>query len=120
VASRALVVPSVAEGLPVVLAESLALARPVIASAIGGIPELVETGIDGWLVPPHSVAELAHAMRVVLEAAPEELMRMGRAGRERVRALHDVSAAAAQLARLFGATAAQPDSPVACCGQLAP
>lgn len=106
-ASRALVVPSLAEGLPVVLAESLALARPVIASAIGGIPELVETGVNGWLVSPNSTSELARAMRVVLDAPPEELTRMGRAGRERVRALHDVATAAVQLAHLFSRSAAQ-------------
>jgi glycosyltransferase involved in cell wall biosynthesis len=105
-ASRALVLPSVAEGLPVVLAESLALARPVIASSVGGIPELVESGVDGWLVPPFSSTRLAQAMRVVLDTRPEDLTRMGHAGRERVRARHDVAMAATQLARLFGNTTA--------------
>lgn len=49
--SRALVLPSFAEGLPIVIMESLAQGRPVISTYIAGIPELVEPGVNGWLVP---------------------------------------------------------------------
>ena len=50
-ASRALVLASFAEGLPVVIMEALALGRPVISTWVAGIPELVESGKCGWLVP---------------------------------------------------------------------
>src|SRR5208283_1487037 len=50
-AARALVLPSFAEGLPVVIMEAMALRRPVLSTYVGGIPELVRAGIDGWLVP---------------------------------------------------------------------
>src|SRR5690348_8438632 len=50
-AARALVLPSFAEGLPVVIMEAMALGRPVISTFVAGIPELVHTGEHGWLVP---------------------------------------------------------------------
>ncbi|MFX6230642.1 glycosyltransferase, partial [Acinetobacter baumannii] len=56
--SRALVLPSFAEGLPVVVMEALALSRPVISTRIAGIPELVEDGVNGWVVAPGSVDAL--------------------------------------------------------------
>ena len=98
--SRALVLPSFAEGLPVVLMEALALGRPVITTAVAGIPELVD-GECGWVVPAGSVDALAEAMRTALATPTDQLERMGRVGRERVRAQHDVMAEAEQLAKLF-------------------
>lgn len=99
--SRAVVLPSFAEGLPVVLMEALALGRPVISTAIAGIPELVETGVVGWLIRPGSVPALVDAMRAALDTPVGALDKMGRAGAIRVRANHDVDQAAAALARLF-------------------
>lgn len=87
-ASRALVHPSYAEGLPVAIMESLALARPVVATYVGGIPELVRPGVDGWLVPAGDAEALADAMRAAITADPLDLTRMGRSGRERLRELH--------------------------------
>ena len=66
--ARALVLPSFAEGLPVVIMEAFALGRPVISTYIAGIPELVEPGACGWLVPAGSVDALARAMREALPA----------------------------------------------------
>lgn len=100
-AARALVVPSFSEGLPVVLMEAMALRRPCIASQITGIPELVKQGVTGWLVPAGDEEELADAIAAALDAAPAELDRMGRAGAERVAAMHDASAEAARLVELF-------------------
>ena len=97
----AMVLPSFAEGLPVVIMEAFALGRPVIATAIAGIPELVESGISGWLVPAGSVDALAAAMRGVLAAAPEQLSDMGRAGFARVRERHDQRKEAQKLEALI-------------------
>lgn len=103
-ASRALVLASRSEGLPVVIMEAMALARPVIATDVGGIAELVvheEPEKNGWLVPPGDERALASAMRDVLERAPSELDAMGRRGAARVAAMHDASAEACKLAELF-------------------
>jgi len=101
VASRAMVMPSFAEGLPVVLMEALALERPVISTYIAGIPELVEPGVNGWLVPAGSTDRLARAMRAVLEAPLEQLREMGRAGREVVRCRHDTTVEVGKLEALI-------------------
>jgi glycosyltransferase involved in cell wall biosynthesis len=100
-ASRALVLPSFAEGLPIVLMEALALHRPVIATQVAGIPELVEHGVNGWLVPPGSVDALCRALHEVLRASPLELSEMGKAGARRVRERHDASSSVAALEALF-------------------
>ncbi len=82
--SRALVLCSFAEGLPVVIMEALALGRPVLATRITGIVELVKEGENGWLVTPSSVDELTDAMREVIHTDVDRLEEMGMAGRERV------------------------------------
>ena len=106
--SRALVLPSFAEGLPVVVMEALALGRPVITSALAGTPELVETGVNGWLVPAGSVEGLVRAMRSALSAAPARLEEMGRAGAALVAKLHDAGREAGRLKSLFETAAAGP------------
>jgi glycosyltransferase involved in cell wall biosynthesis len=102
--ARALVLPSVAEGLPVVLMEAMARGRPVIATDVGGVPELVEPGVSGWLVPARAIEPLAAAMREALAAPAAVLERLGRTGAARVARQHDVGAAAAALAQLFDAS----------------
>ncbi len=99
--SRALVLPSFAEGLPVVLMEALALARPVVSTYVAGIPELVEPGRSGWLVPPGAVEELTAALREVLQADPKTLSAMGEQGRSRVVQQHNAATEARKLAALF-------------------
>jgi glycosyltransferase involved in cell wall biosynthesis len=99
--SRILVLSSFTEGIPVVLMEAFASGRPVIATYVGGIPELVVPGENGWLVPASSVDELALALQAALAAPTEELQRMGARGRARVRARHSVEAEARTLAELF-------------------
>lgn len=106
VAARVLVQPSFAEGLPVVLMEALALGRPVISTFVAGIPELVEDGLDGWLVPAGSVAALCSAMRAAIRASPAELERLGRAGRARVLARHEVRTEVGALLELLEASCA--------------
>lgn len=75
--------PSTAEGLPFVLLESLALARPIVATRVGGIPEIVVDGETGLLVPPHDPAALADAVLRLL-SNPAEAARLGEQGRWRV------------------------------------
>lgn len=99
-AARALVLPSFAEGLPVVLMEALAVGRPVIATAIAGVPELVDAR-NGWLIPCGSVEALAAAMSAALDAAPERLQAMGAVGRARVAIGHDPDINAGKLAALL-------------------
>lgn len=96
-ASRALVLPSFAEGLPVVIMEALALGRPALTTYIAGIPELVEPGVCGWLVPAGSVEALAAAMLEALTMPVERLARMGEEGRRRIRASHDARTATEPL-----------------------
>ena len=99
--SRALVLPSFAEGLPVVIMEAFALGRAVVSTTIAGIPELVVPKENGWLVPAGNVAELAVAMRAVIDAPPEQLDEMGRCGQKRVRQSYLASTEAMNLLALL-------------------
>lgn len=100
-AARALVLPSFAEGLPVVIMEALALERPVISTYVAGIPELVEPGVCGWLVPAGDAEALANAMQTALAAPREQLEKMGKAGAQRVAERHDAATEARKLVSLF-------------------
>ncbi|EUB97719.1 glycosyl transferase group 1 [Rhizobium sp. CF080] len=94
--AKALVLPSFAEGLPVVLMESMALKCPVISTYIAGIPELVQPD-NGWLVPAGDLEALTGAMRQALFASDVELFRKGEAGRRRTLERHDINRSAAAL-----------------------
>jgi colanic acid/amylovoran biosynthesis glycosyltransferase len=100
-AARALVLPSFAEGLPVVLMEAMSLGRPVISTFVAGIPELIIPGEHGWLVPAGDAETLASAMQACLDAPLETITRMGEASRAKVLERHDVDKEAAKLAGLF-------------------
>ena len=73
------------EGIPVALMEAMASARAVVSTSISGIPELVEHGVSGLLVPPSDPIALADAMRTLLEDR-ERARKMGVRGQEKVRA----------------------------------
>lgn len=117
--SRGLVLPSFAEGLPMVIMESLALGRPVVSTYVGGIPELVEPGVCGWLVPAGSIEPLVDALRAILTASPERLAEMGRAGSARVDERHDSAKEVAKLAALFRRSVAEA-RPVSTARELEP
>ena len=104
-AARALVLPSFAEGLPVVIMEAMALRRPVLTTYVAGIPELVRQGENGWLFPAGEVEALAAAMADCLAQPVEVLQRMGEAAWQRVVERHDIDTEAARLADLFKAQA---------------
>ncbi|HZT03157.1 MAG TPA: glycosyltransferase [Steroidobacteraceae bacterium] len=108
-ASRALVLPSFAEGLPVVLMEAMALRRPVLTTYVAGIPELVRHGESGWLFPAGSVEHLAQAMEDCLSRRPEELQTMGEAAQRQVVAQHSIDTEVAKLAQLFNTPVAVTD-----------
>ena len=81
-ASRLIALPSLSEGLPVVVLEAMALGKPVVATDAGGTGEAVLDGVTGMLVPPRNAAALAAALLRVLD--DEQLAeRMGQAGRRR-------------------------------------
>jgi colanic acid/amylovoran biosynthesis glycosyltransferase len=114
--SRAMVLPSFAEGLPVVIMEAMALRRPVITTYVAGIPELVRHGENGWLLPAGSVHELAEAMADCLSRSSEEIQKMGDAAHDRAIARHSIDTEVRKLAKLFGSegSAATPlDEPLA-------
>jgi glycosyltransferase involved in cell wall biosynthesis len=100
-AARALVLPSFAEGLPMVIMEAMALKRPIISTFVAGIPELVRPGEHGWLVASGDVDALADAMQACLDAPVEMLASMGESAHKRVLERHSVDTQAAQLGKLF-------------------
>jgi glycosyltransferase involved in cell wall biosynthesis len=100
-AARALVLPSFAEGLPVVIMEAMALRRPVLSTFVAGIPELVVPGETGWLFPAGSLEDLVAALEDCVARSEDDMERLARAGYERVKALHSVDLEAAKLGKLF-------------------
>ena len=97
--------PSFAEGVPVVMMEAMAMGLPVVATRVMGVPELVEEGVTGRLVPPGRADLLAEAIRA-LARDPAERVRLGERGREKVAAEFDVHGSALRLERLFAGVGA--------------
>ena len=98
--ARAFVLPSFAEGLPVVIMEALALARPVVTTAIAGIPELVDSEC-GWVIPAGSEDALVEALSRALRASADELAAKGECGRTRVHQMHDAGKNALLMSALM-------------------
>jgi glycosyltransferase involved in cell wall biosynthesis len=99
-AADALVLPSFAEGVPVVLMEAMAAGKPVIATPVGGVGELVKDGMSGYLVPPGDAETLADRI-LLLADDPNLRARMGATGRAWVRAEFDIRTEAARIGALF-------------------
>jgi glycosyltransferase involved in cell wall biosynthesis len=95
-----LVLPSVTEGLPLIILEAMAAARPVVAAAVGGVPEVVEDGVTGILVRPGDEHALADAVSRLI-AAPDMARFMGRAGRKRVQEHFTVSGMVRRTEKLY-------------------
>lgn len=101
--SRALVLASFAEGLPVVIMEAMSLGRPVVSTYVAGIPELVLDGENGWLAPAGDLDRLADCLRRCLEADADRLLSMGSRARERAIKRHAIDLQAERLKGLFDA-----------------
>ena len=93
--------PSFSEGLPIVFMESMALGRPVIATAIAGHPELIETGVNGWLVPAGDRSFIVEAMKSAAALDQKAWQEMGRCAKLTAQQRHSVDESAKQLTQLF-------------------
>jgi glycosyltransferase involved in cell wall biosynthesis len=96
------VLPSFAEGVPVVLMEALASGVPVVATRVAGVGELVEDGVSGYLVPPGDPTPLAEGIAKLIED-PVLRSRFGAAGRAKVEREFDVRREAARLRGILSA-----------------
>jgi len=97
--------------LPVVLMEALASARPVIATQVAGVSELVEDGVNGFVVSPGDEEALADRIGRLADD-PDLRVRMGLAGRDKVHAEFDARQEAARIGALFagqGGSAPRPE-----------
>ncbi len=88
------------EGMPNVILEAMAAARPVVATRVGGVPELVEDGVTGYLIEPGDVDGFASAVRRLLDD-PGLAEKMGRAGREKIEREFGCEQAVQRLADLY-------------------
>jgi glycosyltransferase involved in cell wall biosynthesis len=96
----AMILPSASEGTPVSAIEALAAGRPVVATRVGGVPDVVRDGVDGFLVEPGDTSAMAERLRQL--AADRELgARMGEAGRERVLPRYAVERLVDDVDRLY-------------------
>jgi glycosyltransferase involved in cell wall biosynthesis len=100
-AGRALVLPSFAEGLPMVIMEAFAVGRPVISTYIAGIPELVRDRENGWLIPAGNTEALTVAMAEALAKSEDQLAVMAQAGREMTHTNHRTTTEVDTLEKLF-------------------
>lgn len=87
--AQALVLPSLAEGLPMALLEGMAMALPAVVSSVGAMPEVVRDGVDGFVIPADDAPALAAALDR-LSTMPVERQRLGLSAAERCRALYGV------------------------------
>jgi glycosyltransferase involved in cell wall biosynthesis len=97
--ARALVLPSLSEALGRVVLEAMACATPVVGTRVGGIPELIEDGVNGYLVPPGDVEALADRLERLFSS--NEVDAMGQRGREMARGMFSTDSYVAGYRRLI-------------------
>jgi glycosyltransferase involved in cell wall biosynthesis len=106
-----LCLPSRSDNLPLAILEAMARARPVIASTAGGIPELVEDGVTGWLVAPGDIRGLAGAIDRAV-GAPDELRALGRRGWEKAKRQYDWQLIGPEVEALYRSLCGRPGAPI--------
>jgi glycosyltransferase involved in cell wall biosynthesis len=99
-ASDVVVNPSDFEGLPLVLLEAMSLARPIVATAVGGVPGLIESGLTGLLVPPGDGARLGAGIEQLL-SDPIKAGEMARTGRDEVLKRHGLGRMVEDVERIY-------------------
>jgi glycosyltransferase involved in cell wall biosynthesis len=99
-AADLVVVPSRFEGFGLTALEAMALGRPVLATTTGGLPEVIEHGASGWLVPPQDPAQLAQAIGQLMDDAPLR-QRLGAAGRTRAQQHFSLPTVTARLRDIY-------------------
>ena len=99
-ASDLFVLPTLTDALPTVLMEAMALHLPLLATAVGGVPEMVQNGYNGLLVPPGSASQLAQATIALLQDEAKR-REMGENGRLLVEQKFNIQRQAAELASLY-------------------
>jgi glycosyltransferase involved in cell wall biosynthesis len=100
-AADGFVLSSAWEGMPNVVMEALAAAKPVVAADVGGVPELVKTGESGLLVPPGDANALSQAMQHLMSLPLEQRQQMGQSGRQHILANYSLPAMAARWMALY-------------------
>ena len=100
-AADGFVLSSAWEGMPNVVMEALAAAKPVVSTRVGGVAELVQDGKTGWLVPARDPKALSQAMHRLMTLSETERQRMGWAGREHLRAHFGLEAMAHRWMTLY-------------------
>jgi glycosyltransferase involved in cell wall biosynthesis len=103
------VLPSLSEGLSNTLLESMASGVPVIATRVGGNPEIIEDGVSGLLVAPRDPAALANAMILVLES-PDLAKRIGQAGKRKITEMFSMERSIRDVEGLYQRLVGSPDS----------
>jgi glycosyltransferase involved in cell wall biosynthesis len=100
-AADGFVLSSAWEGMPNVVMEALAAATPVVATEVGGVPELVEAGQTGFLVPAGDPGALSAGMRLLMSLPEEQRRRMGMRGRDRMVAHYSLESMANRWLSLY-------------------
>lgn len=109
-AATVFVLPSYYEGLPMSVLEAMAAGMPVVTTPVGGIPEAVTDGVEGFLVAPGDIAALVDRLTTLL-ADPALAQRMGQAGRRKVENTFAHSIIMPQLERMYVELGAVPTQP---------
>ena len=104
--SDVFVLPTLKDALPTVLIEALAAGTPIVASNVGGVPEIVQDGASGLLVPPEDLDELARACLKLLQDK-SLASQVIQAGNEMVRNRFDINVQIGQLSRIYEEVSSQ-------------